>query len=582
MSFFNPSRSWPAPWIISWMLLLFLCGTDRLAAGPAAPDTLEEFRAALRSLIKEQVTDDELRFRRENLEKRAKAVKDADLGAALRLQEWRDQDRNENVEKIDRAVRIALTQRFIEFLEGKLKKGDVTDKLAAIAHIDEMGITVRASGSKGGLARLFSKDIIDAFQDKDRGVRESAARALGKINPPAGEAAAALGKLLDDPDVAIRRAAADSLPALLQNQMLMALGRTTTGVEATREEVVAVAQQALPVAGKGVGDVDAAVRRSCLETIGLGAKHLGNMTFDQRTDLLLLLRSGRKLTAEDLQELANYIQVIEDEHALLQPLVKALAEQLPRAIRALDDGAIPVVEAACQALEAMPLARRRLLQRAAGIAPFVKKPLKAIEDPLGPALAGSVPGLAKLASHKEVTVRLASLYVLEELEADAAPAINALTKALQDEDAFVRWSAARALGRMAPQKDEKAVPALARALEDENGDVRVTAAAALERFGPAAGAAVPSLAKALQSKEADMRLLALKALAAIGPESAPALPALSAALADPEAHVRRDAAHALKKLGPAARPAIEAIRKALNDPSAEVRRAASETLLAIK
>ena len=100
-----------------------------------------------------------------------------------------------------------------------------------------------------------------------------------------------------------------------------------------------------------------------------------------------------------------------------------------------------------------------------------------------------MPALAELIAHKDVQLRLAALYALEELEADAAPAAKALVKALDDSDPFVRWAAVRVMGKMRAHQAGMAVPGLGKALADENGDVRATAAVALERYGAEAKAA---------------------------------------------------------------------------------------------
>jgi len=205
-----------------------------------------------------------------------------------------------------------------------------------------------------------------------------------------------------------------------------------------------------------------------------------------------------------------------------------------------------------------------------------------LDDLLGEGLRVALPGLIKELSHKEVRVRLATLYVLETMEAESAPAAGAVADALKDGDAFVRWGAARVLGKMAPLQADKAVPGLAGVVADANGDVRSTALAALPRYGRAAKAAIPALRRVLNQGDGSARMLAIQALAAMGPEAEPALTELVAALSATETDIRAAAAQALGKIGPAARPAEDALRKALNDPGRQVRQAAGDALLVIR
>jgi len=554
------------------------------ALGQAAADPAEELRQALRLNVGKSVSDDALAFRRANLEKRVKALGAGDLGPALR-ESWRDRDPEDAIAAVDRAVRNILIQRFATLLRDLLQKGDVADKRAAIAQIAELGLQVRGrNGGSSGLAREFTADLLTAMKDKDAGVRAAAARALGKINPPLKEASAALAEALAAEDPALRQAAAHGLVAFLSSTRELRNRANNYGVELTRAEMADVATVLVPIAGKGTDDKDLQVRRSCLETIRLAAVLLAEMGVEHgEQEALEVLFGDRKLNEAERAEVDKYVEFIKSERALLLPIARALAAQVPAIVRNLGTDDTGVVLSACALAEALPVAHRPLGRMAAQLALFDdKKPAQAPEDPLGPELPKLVPALAALASHKEVRVRLGALYVLEELEAAAAPAVDTLVKALQDGDPFVRWAAARVMGKMAPGQPGKAVPALARALGDENGDVRATAAAALERYGSAAKEAVPALAKAVAGGEPEMRVLAIRALAAVGAEAKPVVPDLAKALTAAEPEVRLEAVRALGKLGPTARPARDALVKVLDDPDGDVRRAAADALLATK
>jgi HEAT repeat protein len=197
---------------------------------------------------------------------------------------------------------------------------------------------------------------------------------------------------------------------------------------------------------------------------------------------------------------------------------------------------------------------------------------------LNRALFAVVDGL----SDPQVRVRLASVDVLEMMGESAIPAIPALVGALRDPNLFVRWAAARTLGKLAPHGADQAVPALARLLpRPEDYSVRLAATNALALYGPAARAAVPALGDAVGKGDIEARVAAMKALEAIGTDAAPALPAIAWGLKDSSTQVRAESARVLGRFGPLAARALPALRKAMTDPAEDVRRAASDAILAI-
>lgn len=73
-----------------------------------------------------------------------------------------------------------------------------------------------------------------------------------------------------------------------------------------------------------------------------------------------------------------------------------------------------------------------------------------------------------------------------------APAVSALTTAMQDQRAGVRWAAAIALGKMGPAA-APAVEVLTKGVDDPDENVRWCSFIALGNIGPTAKAAVPAL-----------------------------------------------------------------------------------------
>jgi HEAT repeat protein len=161
--------------------------------------------------------------------------------------------------------------------------------------------------------------------------------------------------------------------------------------------------------------------------------------------------------------------------------------------------------------------------------------------------------------------------------------VPALVEALSDRDRFVRWAAARTLGRIGPAaRPEPATLGLAKLLSDPDLDVRMAAATTLEVYGPRAAKAIPAVVAATQTGDAEIRQAAMRALPSIDTKGQPdTIGALIKALANPDARVRQTAAETLGKFGSAARSARPALAEALNDDDPEVRRAASEALVDI-
>jgi HEAT repeat protein len=181
-----------------------------------------------------------------------------------------------------------------------------------------------------------------------------------------------------------------------------------------------------------------------------------------------------------------------------------------------------------------------------------------------------------------VETRRAALDTLESLGPSAAPAAAALVGALADRDKFVRWAAARTLGRIGPVKGVTAMPALTLLLTDPDLDVRLAATVALEHWGVAAQPAVPDLCRIVRATDPELRLAAIRALGAIGgPEGRLILAELTAATADPDTRVRQLAIQTLGQFGPLARDAVPALRWALRDEDAQVQKAAGQALLNI-
>lgn len=535
-----------------WVGVFLLVATAAAPApepeSPGRPDPVELLRRALRAPARD-------------VEARELQVRAAvgrlhsldELGRGLLLNEWRDRDPDETVAAVDGRHRKAVVERFERGVRAALRQGDLDGRLGTLGMVGGLDGTVRGAG-EAPLTHDLTADLAGLTCPGPAALRASAARALGCVNPEPRAAAAALGELLRDPDPGLRAVAGESLGGMVA---------TAVGLAAVRgegaggpEEVVPTACAVVPAAAAGLADASAEVRRRCAEALGRAAGALA----------ALVRAPGVPDAVEDWEA---YRRGVDEERAALRPLVAALREQSGALARAAGDGDARVRVVARHALEDVAEARVRLLRRASSAvaaAPgqgdrVADGPSVAflLEDPLLEGLRQALPALAAGVEDADVEARRASIDVLEALGRHAAPAGPALVRALSDRDRFVRWAAARALGKVRPASAEAVVPHLARLLGDGDRDLRLAAAGALREYGPAARAALPALVEAAQAREPEMRLAVLRALESIGSEDAAALAVLSAGLTDADARVRQVAAQALEKLGPSRGHAANAL-----------------------
>jgi HEAT repeat protein len=554
------------------------------ALSAEAPDPVAELREELRRPVPEEPRA--LRAYEARLLACAKrVVRPGDLCAALMLGEWRAGGGGPRVPpgrggppEVQLKVRKEMAGRFQEALRQLLRKGDRVRRLAALTLVGELADAESAGaaeegpeeggGAPGSTTAPLAPDLVGLLgSEKDAAVRVGAVKALCKLRPEPEVLTPPLRKALGAKAVSERRAAAEGLGGLLTARPREAHAWAW---------VLQAGPRLVPLAGRGLKDEDAVVRRRCLGAIRQAARGL-EQGIPQPSGW------GRAWGLPDPGEKgaeAAHRQFAAEVWDRLAPLARSLNGQTPAVTRCLKDPDLSVCLAAHGALETIVTARHRLLQLAASL-PRPRKGEKGAVD-FKDALdkgADAVPQLVGSLGHKEVRVRLASLYVLETLGAAAAPAADGLARALSDKDPFVRWGAARALANMAPHGAASAVPALAKVLDDDSRDVRVTAAVALRRYGGSAGPAVGALADVVRRGDAQMRVLAIRALEAVGKGARPAVPALVKALSTEETAVRAAAARALGRLGAADRSARAALLKALDDPDADVRRAAGGALL---
>ncbi len=146
--------------------------------------------------------------------------------------------------------------------------------------------------------------------------------------------------------------------------------------------------------------------------------------------------------------------------------------------------------------------------------------------------------------------------------------INGLLKALSyPQNAEVRQAAARALGEL---REPRAVGALIRALEDEEAEVRWCAAESLFRIGE------PALGPLIAAMDSDNAMVRSNVYSAIKQMDLIAVDPLIDALNNPSSNVRAGAAKMLAAINSAR--VVSPLIAAFDDGDPEVRRAVAEAL----
>jgi HEAT repeat protein len=495
----------------------------------------------------------------------------------------------------------------------------------------------RTAQASRGFASSLAPILIRLCQDPEPAVRTAAARALGRINPEPGPTVAALKALLAGVEVGPRRAAAEALCSLVEIPTRPAVeppvyfepgmflkggkkgkakgmmaapagggrggkgfkgkggfdpdfgaggwggkGGLTVRARAKIREALDAGRDVIDVAAVGLADNDPQVRVQCLE-----AFHRIAVALREEVTLYssgYFSPAGEALTPLQQRRLEMGLKTSKEEQKRLRPVLGALYEHGASLRRALRTQDAALTRRSAEVVQILAEARTALLRGTAGRP--AAEAAKVQEDPLGPAVLFAVPDLAARLTHENVGVRLACVRALYALGIDAAPAAEALVRALKDGDAAVRAGAVRALGGIETRALTAAVAAqvavgLAGRAEDENEAVRNNALFLVRRYGAVAAPAVASLTRALKAGDARTQLLAIQALDAVGAKAKAAVPGLTVALASREPEVRIAAAQALGRFGRDAAGATKALVAALDDANALVRQAASEALLAI-
>jgi HEAT repeat protein len=184
--------------------------------------------------------------------------------------------------------------------------------------------------------------------------------------------------------------------------------------------------------------------------------------------------------------------------------------------------------------------------------------------------------------------RRAALEAIEVMGDQGKVFVPRLIESLKDRDRFVRWIAARALGKLAPRlvednlrvASEEVVPALVCLLDEVDLDVRLAVIEALGQYNSTASKAVPALAARLGKGDAESRLAMLTALERIGAASVAALPSIRPLLTASDPRLRAEGARMIGLLARSvASEYLPDLQKLLRDPDVDVRKSASAAII---
>lgn len=542
----------------------------------ANPDYVSSINHALVAEIKEEVREQLLG----RLENRTR----------LYLNKGRSEDRIAAANLVSDTLATSRRQDISMF------RTDSGSYIPGVMHSTSKDVTLSSSSLRERL-RSLSGDLEKLIADPNPQVRVAGIRALSDMEKTPADIVAVLKPLLTSrqSDAVTRRAAAEALGHTLEAY--------TGSMDRSRPlPYLKGVEQVLTAAADSLTDSDPLVRRASLEAC-------------QQAALVL-------------DELASDPLNTSDRRPVFRPTFAVVNKVLPKLNACARDRVPELRVGACHVLETMALAVQKLRRERQGSLPATDPELFAPDprpgknggkskkkislppprqsgpllqtsalrtqqpDELPPpsAVEGieiqeSVQTMIANLKHDDYRVRLAAVDTLETYGKQAEAAIPALVSAMTDYNKFVRWSAARTLGRLHPRQPDLVVPGLMRMLDDrEDPKVRIAAASALELYGEHAKKAVPTLAHVINRGDKDYVIAILRTIQAIGTDAAPTLPNVAWVLNDrtQPPSVRIEAAQTLGRFGALATEQLPILREVMNNEADEdIRNAASIAVLAV-
>lgn len=190
----------------------------------------------------------------------------------------------------------------------------------------------------------------------------------------------------------------------------------------------------------------------------------------------------------------------------------------------------------------------------------------------------SLPVFGRLMTHRQSSIRLATVEVLGGLGSQAADAAGLVAERWSDSHPDVREAAYRALLQIGFRS--WCVPALASLQEDRRQGIRLRLLEQLALFGKSASPALPIVVALLADKDFVVREAAMEAVVSIGFDPS-VIGELAVIAQDPRREVRLNLLHLLEQLGPAAEATIPLVANLQKDRDGSVVDAAYVAMSAI-
>lgn len=518
----------------------------------------------------------------------------------------------------DTATRIAALKAL-----GELGAASAEAVPQAVKLLAEEDLAVRRTAAYA-LVQILGSAATDALPvliadlaDEDPITRDIAAVSLIAFGPAAAEAVPALNKILLNEMPSSRWAAALALVHI-------------EGAEA---------KAALAVLAEALRDMDPDIRLRFATVLG----ELGTVAADALPALNAALKdeelqvrrtAALSITQIDPMQAAGAVKVLTEGLSDEAPEVR---EQMATTLGGLQSTAMDAVPALTKLMKDEVMSVRlagaiALLQiqgaKAEGAAEVVNQSLSE-GDPLtrashvwalfglGEVAAPTLPALTKLLKHEDLTLRRAAAFAVLRLQgveksrealavviegfSDPDPAtrammvsgmgtfkspapselLEALQKALKDEEQAVRWESAVALLRIQGGKSEGANEVVSRSLAEGDPGGRTNLVWTLLELGEAATSALPALTKLLKDEDITLRRTAAHVVLRLQglEKSKDALAVIIAGFSDPDPATRAMLVGDFKSIKPPApTELIEALKKSLKDEDETVRTTAEAVL----